>query len=62
MEIYKAPRKDPFKEPSLNRILRAYRPFWYLFLILYTIVGLLSFVYVRTSIPLYESFTSVLIK
>lgn len=55
-------QKEIYKGAALNRLWHTYRPYWYLFLLLFLIVGCLAFLYIKTSIPLYESFASVLIK
>lgn len=62
MEVYNEKRKDSTKNPSLHRFIITYIPYWHIFLILYFITGLLSFSFLQTSIPLYESFASVMIK
>ena len=53
---------NKYKGASINRLMQTYRPYWYLFLILFIVFALLSYLYIQTSVPLYESFASVLIK
>lgn len=62
MEMSKSKLPDPIKVVATNRLMQVYRPYWYIFLILFILTSTLSVLYIRISVPLFESVTSVLIK
>lgn len=62
MDASKVKQVEPYKGAAINRLLQTYRPYWYLFVLLFVLVALASFIFIKTSIPQYESFASVLIK
>lgn len=57
-----SPQADAYKGATIHRMIHTYLPYWYVFLLLFVLFATLAFVYIKTSVPLYESFASVLIK